>query len=264
MKALVWEAARVMALRERDEPSIAPGEVLLRVAYAGICGSELSGYLGHNALRTPPLVMGHEFSGYVVALGSDAVARNAALREGQAATANPLASCGACSYCRQGNNHLCPKRQLIGAHRPGAYAELVSVPAELVAPLPAGLSLRTGALAEPVACAVRIAETAGSIVGQAALVLGAGPIGLLALQTLHRGGAAPIFVVDRDAERLAIGAQLGGEALDPLMLDVVGEVRRRTGDGVARCRRRRRRRRHPHTVHRGDPLGRHDDSERAA
>lgn len=76
MKALVWEAPRVMALRERARPTVADDEVLIKVTYAGICGSELSGYLGHNALRVPPLVMGHEFAGEVVALGANAQSLN--------------------------------------------------------------------------------------------------------------------------------------------------------------------------------------------
>lgn len=236
MKALVWEAPRVMALREQPEPTVAPGEILLKVAYAGICGSELSGYLGHNALRVPPLVMGHEFTGEIVALGAEARARNPALAEGQAATANPLLSCGSCEFCARGQNQLCVSRKLIGAHRPGAYAEYVSLPAELVIPLPQGVSLRLGALTEPVAVGVRIAEGMApeGVDGEDALVVGAGPIGLLALQALRAKGAARVFIADLDPARLSMGAALGGEALDPRALDVAQAVRGGTGGrGVA-------------------------------
>ena len=89
-----------MAMREQVVPAPAAGEVLVKVAYAGICGSELSGYLGHNALRVPPLVMGHEFAGEIAALGDGAAARNPALFEGLAVTVNPLSYCGQCDYCR--------------------------------------------------------------------------------------------------------------------------------------------------------------------
>src|SRR5919201_2526393 len=116
MKALVWEAPRQMAMREQPEPSPGAGEVLIKVAYAGICGSELSGYLGHNVLRVPPLVMGHEFAGEVVALGAHAGARESALREGQAVTVNPLTYCGRCEFCEQGLNQLCVSRRLIGGN----------------------------------------------------------------------------------------------------------------------------------------------------
>src|SRR5512138_883990 len=115
MKALVWEAPRVMAMREQAEPVAKPGEVVLKVAYAGICGSELSGYLGHNALRVPPLVMGHEFAGQIAALGAGAAERNPALRVGMPVTINPLAYCGECEYCKRGLNQLCVNRKLIGA-----------------------------------------------------------------------------------------------------------------------------------------------------
>src|SRR3712207_4291072 len=110
MHALVWEGPRQMRMREQDVPQPGPDEVLVEVAYAGICGSELSGYLGHNSLRVPPLVMGHEFSGNIAALGSNVDG----LAEGQAVTVNPLASCGSCEYCTSGASHLCAKRQLIG------------------------------------------------------------------------------------------------------------------------------------------------------
>jgi threonine dehydrogenase-like Zn-dependent dehydrogenase len=224
-----------MSMRERAEPALEPGEIRIKVAYAGICGSELSSYLGHNALRTPPLIMGHEFSGEVVALGAEAPARNPALAQGQWVTVNPLTSCGVCEYCQGGLNHLCLKRTLVGAHRPGAYAEYINVPAELAVPLPAGMLLRTGAMVEPVAVGVRIGEMAGpTVAGQEALVIGAGPIGLLALQAFQLRGARRVFISDLSPERLAMGADLGGEALDPQEVDVVQTVRQATGGrGVA-------------------------------
>jgi threonine dehydrogenase-like Zn-dependent dehydrogenase len=230
MKALVWEAPRVMRLREQTLPDIEPGEVLVQVSFAGICGSELSGYLGQNALRVPPLVMGHEFSGHIAALGSEV----RGLAEGQAVTVNPLVVCGQCRFCAQGLEQLCTQRKLLGAHRPGAYAEYVSVPAENVHSLPSGMPLRIGALIEPVAVAVRLGELAGPLQGEAALVIGAGPIGLLALQALKANGASPIFITDLSLERLAMGEALGGEGLDPRTMDVVKTVRSATKElGVA-------------------------------
>lgn len=228
MKSLVWEAPRIMHMREQAMPEIGPGDVLVQVAFAGICGSELSGYLGHNSLRVPPLVMGHEFSGHIAALGSE----TRGLAEGQAVTVNPLVVCGHCPFCTRGRDHLCTQRKLIGAHRPGAYAEFVSVPASNVHHLPDGMPPRIGALTEPVAVGVRIGELAGPMKGEAALVMGAGPIGLLALQALKANGAAPVFIADLSPERLAMGKALGGEAIDPHSTDVVQAMREAT-DGVA-------------------------------
>ena len=173
MQSLVWEAPRVMNMREHEQPVPQAGEALVKVAYVGICGSELSGYLGHNALRVPPLVMGHEFAGEVVALGDGVAAKRPDLAVGQLVTANPLTYCGVCPWCKQGLNQLCANRKLIGAHRPGAYAQYVTAPIEVVAALPAGMSARIGALTEPVAVAVRIGELAGNVNGEAALIIGA-------------------------------------------------------------------------------------------
>lgn len=234
MRALVWEAPRKLVMREWEKPSPRSDEALIRVAYAGICGSELSGYLGHNALRVPPLVMGHEFAGEIEALGAGAERLNPDLAVGLPVTVNPLSCSGESELQRRGLDHLCPSRVLLGAHRPGAYAEYVVVPARSVTLLPEGMTVRTGALVEPVGCAVRIGELAGAVAGEACLVIGAGPIGLLSLQILRRQGADQIFIADLDLERLTMGADLGGEPLDPRSVDVVETVHEATsGRGVA-------------------------------
>ncbi|OGV64455.1 MAG: hypothetical protein A3K19_21235 [Lentisphaerae bacterium RIFOXYB12_FULL_65_16] len=234
MQALVWEAPRVMTLRECAVPEVQPGEVLIRVAYAGICGSELSGYLGHNALRVPPLVMGHEFAGEIVALGDGVQTRHPALAQGRMATVDPMIYCGTCEFCARRLNQLCANRRLVGAHRPGAFAEYVTVPAEMIFLLPAGMPARIGALAEPVACAARIGELASPVAGADVLIMGAGPIGLLALQVLRGHGAQRVFIADLDSARLAMAAELGGDVLDPRAVDVPQAVRQATGGrGVA-------------------------------
>lgn len=232
MKSLVWEAPRSMALRETPMPIVQPDEVLIRVAYGGICGSELSGYLGHNSLRVPPLVMGHEFSGEIVEMGEQA-ASHPVLALGAGVTVNPLFCTDNSIWDQRGLNQLCPNRRLIGAHRPGAYAEFVAVPAQTVTRLPAGMSLRTGSLTEPTACGVRIGELAGDVTGQSCLIIGAGPIGLLALQALQLKGAKEVFIADLDNERLAMGGALGGIALAPRSVDVVQTVKEATSGGVA-------------------------------
>lgn len=232
MKSLVWEAPRVMALRDTARPIAQADEVLIRVAYGGICGSELSGYLGHNALRVPPLVMGHEFSGEIEEMGEQAAAINPALETGAQVTVNPLYCTAESVWQQRGLDQLCPSRRLVGAHRPGAYAEFVTVPAKSVTRLPAGMSLRTGALTEPTACGVRIGELAGAVQGESCLIIGAGPIGLLALQALRLKGAQRVFIADLDNERLAMGETLGGIPLPPRAVDVVRSVKEATGDGV--------------------------------
>ena len=234
MKALIWEAARTMRMREEPKPLPAADEILVKVAHAGICGSELGGYLGHNALRTPPLIMGHEFAGEIAELGAAVSSIQPDLNIGQAITVNPLWYCGECAYCRRGLNQLCHQRQLLGVHRPGAYAEYVTVPAKLARPLPAGMDTRIGALTEPVGCAVRIAELAGDVVGEDCLVIGAGPIGLLSLQMLKLNHARRVFIVEMDDQRLRMGAELGGIPIQPRETDAVQIIKDATnGQGVA-------------------------------
>lgn len=229
MEALVWEAARVMNMRDEPEPTMAPDEICIKVSYAGICGSELGGYLGHNALRVPPLIMGHEFAGEIVAVGADV--QQSELTTGKLVTVNPLIYCGTCHYCQQGLNQLCVNRQLIGAHRPGAFAQYVTAPAQQVTPLPAGMSARVGALTEPVACGVRIGDLAGDVAGETCLVIGAGPIGLLALQALLLNGAAQVIIAELDEARLAMGEALGGQPINGREQDVVQVVQAAT-DGL--------------------------------
>lgn len=192
MDALVWEAPHLMNIRRESVPLPANDEVLIRVAYAGICGSELSGYLGHNALRVPPLVMGHEFSGEIVELGREVAQHYPQLQTGQNVTVNPMVYCEVCEFCQSGATHLCTSRRLIGAHRPGAFAEFISVPAWMVTILPENVSLRDGALTEPLAVAVRIGQMAGEVRGKTALVVGAGTIGLLAMKVLQMNGAETV------------------------------------------------------------------------
>jgi 2-desacetyl-2-hydroxyethyl bacteriochlorophyllide A dehydrogenase len=224
MKTLVWEGAERMNIRQQETPQAAADEVLIHVAHAGICGSELSGYLGHNALRVPPLIMGHEFAGEIVATGADVQH----LSTGQRVTVNPLDYCGACDYCQRGLNQLCVNRRLVGAHRPGAFAEYVTVPARLVSVLPAGMDTATGALTEPVGCAVRIGELAGDVQDADCLIIGAGPIGLLALQVLLLNRAKRVFVAELDPHRLAMAQALGAEIIQPREVDTVKTVREQT------------------------------------
>ena len=228
MHALVWEGPRQLFIREHPNPQPAAGEVVVAVHYAGICGSELSGYLGHNALRVPPLVMGHEFSGEIVNLGAAGADGDRGLRVGQPVTVNPLWSCGSCFHCARGQPQLCAHRRLLGAHRAGAFAQQVAVPAASVHLLPPGLGPREAALAEPVAVAVHVARLAGDVHGETVLIVGAGPIGLLTLQVVLRQ-AERVLVADLSPERRAMARTLGAVVLDPQTDDVVQAVRDVTG-----------------------------------
>jgi threonine dehydrogenase-like Zn-dependent dehydrogenase len=238
MSALVYEAPLQMNMRQLPIPVPQADEALIRVAYSGICGSELSGYEGKNSLRKPPLVMGHEFSGQIEALG-DAVERPE-LKVGAAVTANPIVSCGQCRYCLRGNQQLCPERKLLGAHLPGSNAEFVAIRADAVLLIPPELPLTTAALVEPAACAIHAAALAAPAPDEQSLVVGAGPIGLMVIQALVDRGIRQVFCIDLNAERLAMAEKLGAVpatfeslASQPvdIVVDAVGASATRQGCG---------------------------------
>ncbi|MFC5402764.1 galactitol-1-phosphate 5-dehydrogenase [Cohnella soli] len=228
MKALVYEGPRDMKMREAEVPAPEVGEVLIKVAYSGICGSELSGYLGHNALRKPPLIFGHEFSGTIAAIG-EGVAGRPDLLIGARVTANPLVTCGRCSYCLRGMQQLCAERKLLSAALPGSNAEYVKIPATFVYALPDHVSFQQGALVEPIACGVRVAELAAAKPGDRVLIMGMGPIGLFILQALRVYGVRDVVAVDLNKDRLEMAEALGATAVHPKETDTAEAIRAMTG-----------------------------------
>lgn len=219
MKTLTWTGPNVMTMQEAPKPSLSPGWVLLRVQASGICGSEISGYLGHNELRVPPLVMGHEFSGVVEELGAGVHS----IQVGTLVTANPLVSCGTCRHCRAGERERCPDRKIIGINFPGSYAEYVAVPAAQCYAVEDPI---LGAMVEPLACALRAVNQAEVSIGDHTLVIGAGIIGLMTAKLLLKAGASRVVVADpnvtRRAAAKAFGATEAVANLDGLRdLDVV-------------------------------------------
>lgn len=209
MDALVWTAPSQMEMQRTPVPVPADNEVLLEVAAVGICGSELSGYLGHNSLRVPPLIMGHEFSARVVQVGGGTLADGAEPAIGQRVVVNPLNNCGECTLCITGSPNLCQRRQLVGVHRPGGYARLIAVPTAQCWPLPDHLSDLAGALAEPLACAVRAVMHAQLRDSGPLLILGAGAIGLCCLAVARATNRGAIVISDMVEQRLQLAQTWG-------------------------------------------------------
>jgi threonine dehydrogenase-like Zn-dependent dehydrogenase len=197
VKALVFTGPGVVEPQDVPEPSVGRDEVLVHVVTSGICGSELHG-VRTPGFRVPPLVMGHEFAGRT--------------DDGQAVTVNPILSCGTCDVCAAGLPNVCRSRQIIGVHRPGAFAERVAVPAAAVVALPDGLGWTAAGVVEPAANSVHAWRLAGRPAGARVGVLGAGAIGLTCLQVALSGGAASVEIADRSPERLEIAARLGASA----------------------------------------------------
>lgn len=194
MKALIWVADGKMKIDDVPEPEPREGWVLLRVSQTGICGSEVSAYLGLNELRRPPLIMGHEFSGIV-----EKTAGIENEMEGKLVAVNPLVTCGKCIFCISGLRNLCPHRQIVGAAFQGSFAEFVCVPADSCYPVGNPMC---GALAEPLATAIRAVDRCNLATDDRAMVFGMGIIGLFILKLLRYKGVRECIVADLNEQRL--------------------------------------------------------------
>jgi threonine dehydrogenase-like Zn-dependent dehydrogenase len=144
-------------------------------------------------------------------------------------TVNPLIYCGRCRYCLDGRHNLCASRALLGAHRPGSYADMVTVPAHMVVPIPDTMTMERAALTEPLACSIRAVRVGGCTTRDCVLVIGLGPIGLLAILAAKAAGAATLIASDTDADRRAMGEAVGATVLNPLTDDVAARVGELTG-----------------------------------
>ena len=199
MRALVWQGDDVLELGELPEPQPGEGEVVLDVEIAGICGSDLHAYRGHPGPRRPPLVLGHEAIGTVAGRGG-------------LYAVFPLVVCGRCPACGRGEENLCETRGLLGLDRPGVFADRVLVRADALVPVPEGLDPRIAVLVEPLATSVSALRIDGVEEGNDVLVLGGGPIGLLAVYAcVHLG--ARVVCVEPIPERRALAGALGATVL---------------------------------------------------
>jgi L-iditol 2-dehydrogenase len=210
MKALQLSAYRQLEIVDLPTPRPAEDELLIRIQACGICGSDVHGYDGSTGRRLPPMVMGHEAAGLVESVGS-AVAN---FRVGDRVTFDSTVYCGKCFYCLRGQVNLCEAREVIGVSTPayrrmGAFAEFVAVPARIAYPLPENMPFRHAALIEAVSVAVHAVSLTPIALDDTVVVVGAGVIGLLALQAARAAGAGRVFVVDVDDTRLELARSLG-------------------------------------------------------
>jgi L-iditol 2-dehydrogenase len=210
MKALLLSRYQHLEVVDLPEPAPGPGEVLVRVAACGICGSDVHGYDGSTGRRIPPIVMGHEAAGTVAAWGEGVTG----FAKGHRVTFDSTVYCGSCVPCRRGEVNLCDHRQVLGVscldyRRPGAFAEYVAVPSRIVHRLPDNLSFEEAAMLEALSVALHAVSLAPLRTGETALVVGAGMIGLLLVQALRTAGCSRIFVADLDQSRLDLAQTVG-------------------------------------------------------
>lgn len=240
MKAARWHGVKDIRVEDIPEPSPAAGEVKIKVAWTGICGSDLHEYLA-GPIFVPvdeehplshdkaPITMGHEYCGEITELGAGVTG----LAIGDRVAIEPIFACGTCPACHEGKYNLCDSLGFVGlSGGHGGFAATSVVPAGMVHKMPDALSMEQGALVEPAAVALHAVRMSKIKAGDTAAVFGAGPIGLLVVEALRVAGAAQIHVVEPSPERREKALELGATSvIDPMSTDPVETIRAAT-DGV--------------------------------
>ncbi|WHX16215.1 galactitol-1-phosphate 5-dehydrogenase [Streptomyces malaysiensis subsp. malaysiensis] len=208
MRAAVLHAPGDIRVERLPVPEPGPREALVRVAACGVCGSDISRMLRPEVAYNLPLICGHEFSGHVVALGSELAAAGT-VRAGDLVAVPPLIPCRRCGPCDQGRYSLCEDYDYFGSRRPGAYAEYVAVPEDNLLVLPADLDPRAAAMLDPAAIALHAIWRTKLRAGHRVAVVGAGPIGLFAIQWALLQGASEVLSIDVSEEKAAMALEAG-------------------------------------------------------
>lgn len=206
MKALVITDHHKMELQDVEKPQVISGKVLVKVAYCGICGSDLPRYF-EGGVHSFPQILGHEFSGVVEEVGENV----ATIQVGDRVAVAPLIPCGKCDNCQKGEPAMCTNYSFIGSREQGAMAEYIVVPEKNCVVVPDNLSLKEAALLEPLTVAIHGIERIAIPAGANVLVLGAGTIGLLSILSLRAIGVGEITVVDLNDKKLAVAQQIGAD-----------------------------------------------------
>jgi 2-desacetyl-2-hydroxyethyl bacteriochlorophyllide A dehydrogenase len=191
---------------ERERPQVGEDEVCIKVHACGLCGTDIHIFEG-TFPATPPLVLGHEYSGRVIEAGSSV----RQVKPGDAVAVDPNIACGLCHFCRKGKIHLCERLTALGVHFDGGFQEFSKAPARQVYRLPESVPLSWGAMAEPVSCCLHGIDLAAIEPGDTVAILGAGAIGLIMLQLAKLAGASKIFVVEPNTRRQALARKLGAD-----------------------------------------------------
>ena len=230
MKALVYTGPGRVEIQDVAKPTVGPGDVLLGIEVAAVCGSDIHGFLGHSERRKPGLVLGHEAVGTIEEVHPSV----AGWKAGQRVVVNPLITCGACTACLAGRQNLCAQWKVLGLDRTqGTYAELVALPVSCLYPFPEGLSEQEAVLTEPLANVVHYFRISMTEVPDSLAVLGAGPIGILTLVLAKLRGIARVVVVDTNEARLDVARRLGADAVVVSGREDPVEAVRRGSDGGA-------------------------------
>ena len=196
MKALVYTKPNEVVYRDEPDPPLEKGQLLVKVAASGVCGSDMHAYHGHDPRRVPPLILGHEVAG-TIASGE---------RSGERVVINPLMTCGKCAHCESGRTNLCPDRELIGMRVAGAYSEYVAIAEQNLIPIPGSFDMVKASLAEPASCslhslAIAQQQSPRPLAELRTLVIGGGAIGMLSALLLTHYGCRHVTVAETNKLR---------------------------------------------------------------
>lgn len=216
MKALVLDSKETLTVKEIEKPAFSEEEVLVKVSYVGVCGSDLARYF-EGKVHSYPQVLGHEFSGVVERVGSNVQA----VKEGDRVAIAPLVPCGECNYCQCGKPAMCENYSFVGSRQQGAMAEYVAVNERNVLVLPDEVSNEEAALIEPLTVAIHGIERIQFNAGADVVVFGAGTIGIMTLLALKARGAGNITVIDINDDKLEMAKKLGAaNTINSLKVDL--------------------------------------------
>ncbi|MER2106094.1 MAG: 2,3-butanediol dehydrogenase [Solibacillus sp.] len=241
MKAALWYKAKDIRVEQIEEPKVTTGRVKIKVAWTGICGSDLHEYVAgpifvpvnephYVSKDVAPIVMGHEFSGVVEEVGEGVTS----VKPGDKVVVEPILACGECAACKKGKYNICKHLGFHGlSGGGGGFAEYTVVDERWVHKMPEGLSLEQGALVEPAAVALHAVRMSKLKAGDKAVVFGVGPIGLLVIEALKVAGASEIYAVELSKERGAKALELGAKAvINPAEEDAVARIQELTNGGA--------------------------------
>jgi L-iditol 2-dehydrogenase len=228
LKAIRFHGIGDLRIDELPDPEPGPGEVLVAIEAAGMCATDTHILDGHF-FAAAPVVLGHEFSGRIVAVGDDVPAA----RIGELITCEPHEYCRACLYCEIGQEHMCVNKRAYGVHLNGGMADLVVIPARLAYTIPEGVSPIFGAMTEPIACSVHAFDRLAPASGLPIAIHGCGPVGTILIGLAKNSGLTPIIAVDPRLERRDLALRAGADVVldptDPAFTDTLMELSRGYG-----------------------------------
>lgn len=223
MKAAVVEKFNEIAIKEIEMPKLGYNEVLIKVEYSGICGTDIHVLTGGHKQVKPPIVPGHEFFGRVVEINSD---KQVNFKVGDRVVAHNVIGCGVCEPCITGHNNVCTDLKILGVHTNGSFAEYIKASVEKVYSVPEEIDTDVVALIEPLAVAIHDVRRSDLKIGQSAFIIGGGPIGILIAMVAKLNGASQVVISEINENRIEFinNLDMGFVALNPLKCNIENEI----------------------------------------